>query len=359
MQEAATPETGPADAPASAESIADQIAAEIGNGDGEQPAEGLEEVTQQLVNEAEETSGEPVTEPGPEDEATEPDESPEEPEEGNPEVNDEADPFSKLLAENPDLPVKVKVNGETIEVPLSELANGYSRTEDYKAKTAAVAEERRAVEAEKATVEQRVSEQYANQLEEATNLFAQFDPVLSEAQRIDWATLKATDPAAYVQAQDAVNERLTAIQRMNEHVAQVRQNSQQQQEQLLQQERAQRFDKAADEIVKLRPELADESKFKEFAGQTVEFLKQDGFTGEEIVEALDHRVLRLADDARQWREHKARLAALPERKVVQKSAVKPLTSDGTGSQTPKPRFPVNATREAKGNWIAQQILSEE
>lgn len=357
MQEAATPETGPADAPASAESIAAEIGAGLSD---EAPANDLEEVTQELVNDAEGTTGDSAeAEPEPEEDATDPDEVPEEPEEGNPEVNDEADAFAKLLATNPDLKVKIKVNGETIEVPLSELPNGYSRTEDYKAKTAAVAEERRAVEAEKATVEARVSEQYANQLEEATNLFAQFDPVLSEAQTINWEALKREDPAAYVQAQDAVSARLTAIQQMKQHIGQVRQQSQQQQAQEIEQERAQRFDHAADEIVKLRPELADESKFKEFAGQTVEFLKGDGFTGEEIIDALDHRVLRLADDARRWRAHQARLAALPERKVVKKSAVKPLTSDGTGSQSPRSRFPANADRQRKGDWIANQILSEE
>lgn len=343
MQEAATPETGPADAPASAESIAAEIAAGLGE---EAPASDLEEVTQELVKETE-GNGDSAdeAEPGTEEDATETDaETLADPEESNPE-------------EQPKY--TVKVNGEEREVPLDELLNGYSRTEDYKAKTAAVAEERRAVEAEKSSLDANLKAQYANQLEEATNLFAQFDPVLSEARNINWEALKVQDPAAYVQAQDAVQERLNAIQRMNAHVATLKQETQQRQESEQQRERAERFDKAADEIVKLRPELADETKFKAFAGETVEFLKGDGFSGEEIVDALDHRVLRLADDARQWRAHKAALAKLPERKVVQKSAVKSLTSDGTGSQTPKSRFPVNATREAKGDWIANQILSEE
>jgi hypothetical protein len=323
MQEAATPETGPADAPASVESIA----AEIEAGSGEAPANDLEEVTQELVNEAEGTEGQPEGEPTPEEDATKPDESPEESEEGTPE------------SEEPKY--TVKVNGEEREVPLTELLNGYSRTEDYKAKTAAVAEERRAVEAEKATVEARVSEQYANQLEEATNLFAQFDPVLASAQQINWEALKREDPAAFVQAQDAVNERLTAIQQMKSHVEQVRTQAQQQQAAEAERERAQRFDKAAEEIVKVRPELADEAKFRSFAGETVEFLKNVGFTGEEIVDALDHRVLTLADKARRWDAHEAALKSLP------------------GSQTPKPRFPANADRQRKGDWIAQQILSEE
>jgi hypothetical protein len=356
MQDTATPETGPVDAPASIDSIVAEIQA-----GGESPANDLEEVTQELVNEAEGTAGDSAeAEPEPEEDATEPVEEPEESEEGDPEVNDEAeDRFAKLIAEHPDLTVKVKVNGETIDVPLSELPAGYSRTEDYKAKTAAVAEERRQVEALKANIEPELKAQYANQLEEATNLFAQFDPVLSEAPNINWEALKASDPAAYVQAQDAVNERIAAIQRMNAHVNEVRQQTQQQQTAQAEQERIQRFDKAADEIVKVRPDLADEAKFREFAGQTVEFLKGVGFTGDEIVEALDHRVLTLADKARRWDAHEAALKSLPEKKVVPKSAVKPLTSDGTRSQSPKPRFPSNAPRDVKGNWIAEQILNSE
>ncbi len=345
MQEAATPETGPADAPASAESIAAEIGAGFGD---EAPANDLEEVTQELVNEAE-GNGDSAdeAEPGTEEDATDPDEVPEEPEEGNPEGQSDEPKYT------------VKVNGEEREVPLNELLNGYSRTEDYKAKTAAVAEERRAVEAERQTVEARVSEQYANQLEEATNLFAQFDPVLSEAQQINWQALKAQDPAAYVQAQDAVQERLNAIQQMNQHVAQVRQQTQQQQEQQVQQERAQRFDAAADAIVQERPDLADEAKFKAFANDAVSTMKDLGFTGEEIVEALDHRVLKLVDLAREGMAARAAKQSLPERKVVMKSAVRPLTSDGSGSRSPKPRFPANADKQRKGDWIANQILSEE
>jgi len=353
MDDTATPETGPVDAPASIESVT----AEFEAGGGNETDDKLEAVTQELVNEAEGT-GDSDKEPGTEDDATKPAEA-EPAEDDTPQNSEEADPFAKLLASNPDLKVRIKVNGETIEVPLSELPNGYSRTEDYKAKTAAVAEERRQVEALRESAGEAAKAEYANQLEQATNLFAQYDPVLSEARNINWEALKAQDPAAYVQAQDAVQERLTAIQQMQAHVQQVRSETQQRQQQEMLTERSQRFDYAANEIVKQRPELADEARFKAFASESVEFLKGVGFTGEEIVDALDHRVLTLADKARQWDAHVAARKALPEKKVVPKSAVRPLTSDGTGSIAPKPRFPAHASKEAKGDWIARQILESE
>ena len=343
MEDTATPETGPVDAPASAESIAAEI---LSGGETEKPS-ALEEVTAELVNEAEGT-GEAEEAPETEDDATEPAEEGEEPEESPPEE-----------AKDEQL-VTVKVNGEERQVPLAEAIAGYSRTEDYKAKTAAVAEERRQVEAERQTLETTLSAQFANQLEEATNLFAQYDPVLQEAQRIDWAALKQNDPAAFVAAQDAVQDRLAAIQRMNQQVAETREKHSKAQQAQIESERSQRFDAAADAIVAEYPELADQGKFQAFANEAVETMKELGFTGEEIVDALDHRVLKLVKLAKEGLASRKARQSLPERKVVPKSAVKPLTTDGTGSQTSKPRFPgQNATREDKGSWIARQILSSE
>lgn len=339
MEDTATPETEPVDAPASIDSIAAEIAA----GGDDAPGNALEEVTQELVNEAE-GKGEPEeSEPATEDDATDP-----------------ADDIAAELEEGPpeEQSYTVKVNGEERTVPLSELLNGYSRTEDYKAKTAAVAEERREVETLRVNADAEAKAIYANQLEEATNLFSQFDPILSEARTINWDALKQQDPAAYVQAQDAVNDRIAAIQRMNAHVEQVRGETQQRQQQQMLDERSQRFDHAANEIVRERPELADKVKFKAFAGDAVNTLKEVGFTGEEIVDALDHRMLKAAVLIKEALAARAAKASLPERKVVPRSAVRPLTSDGTGSQASKPRFPGNASREAKGDWIARQILSE-
>jgi len=50
--------------------------------------------------------------------------------------------------EQPKPKYKAKVGGEEIEVELDELINGYQRTADYSKKTQALAEQRRAVEAD-------------------------------------------------------------------------------------------------------------------------------------------------------------------------------------------------------------------
>jgi hypothetical protein len=338
MVDTATPETGPVDAPASIDSLMAEFEA-----GGEAPADALEDVTQELVNEAE-GKGDAEEAPATEDDATE--------------ANDEAEEAPEGTPEEPTF--TVKVNGEEITVSQSELLKGYSRNEDYKAKTAAVAEERRQVEALRANADTEAKAQYANQLEEATNLFAQFDPVLAEARNINWEALKQADPAAYVQAQDAVQARLNAIQQMQQTVANHRGEAQQRQQQQMQQERTERFDTAANKIVEAMPELADEAKFATFASDAIGVLRGDyGFTSEEITDVLDHRVLQLADDARRWRAHQAAQKSLPEKKVIPKSAVKPLTTDGSGSRASNPRFPVKAAREKRADWIIDSILAEE
>lgn len=341
MDLAATPETGP-----ESTSSMDSVVAELLQDTPPTAETALEEVTQQLVNEAE-GQGEPdadeAEEPTTEDDATDPDDEADEPEESPP------------AAEQT---VTVKVNGEDREVPLSEALAGYSRLEDYKAKTAEVAEQRRTLEAKATSIEAEVKGHYANQLEEATNLFAQFDPVLSEARNIDWQSLKANDPATYVQAQDAVNARLNAIQQMRETVEGNRAEAQQRQQQQAVSEQAQRFERAAAKIVETMPELADEARFKEFVGPAVEFLRAEGFTGDEIADQLDERVLMIAADARQWRAHQASLKSLPEKRVVPRSAVKPLITDGSGSRATPPRFPGSGSKDRQVGWVVNQLLSE-
>ena len=333
----ATPETGPVDA-----TDMDSTIAAFMEDAPPSPESAAEAVAQELVNEAE-GKGDADEAPATEDDATEP-------------ADEAKEPETETDTPAPEQTVTVKVNGEDRDVPLSEALAGYSRLEDYKAKTAEVAEQRRNLEAKAITIEAEIKGHYATQLEEATNLFAKFDPVLAEARTIDWQALKNADPAAYVQAQDAVQARLTAIQQMQQQAAEHRGQSQQQQTQQAEQERAERFDTAASKIVEAMPELADEAKFQTFANEAVSTLREAGFTADEIADSLDHRVLTLADEARRWRAHKAAQASLPDKRVVPRSAVKPLTTDGAGSRATSPRLSSNATRDQRTAHVVNQFL---
>jgi type II secretory pathway pseudopilin PulG len=343
-EDTATPETGPVDASNVMESVLSELT------EDKPQADATEEIVAELVKSTED-EGQPATDPETEESATDPIEPEEESEEATQE-----EPEEPAQAEDPIH--KVKVNGEEIEVPLSELLNGYSRTEDYKAKTMALADERRQVEAQKATIEQDVRLQYANELKQTIDMFEALDPVLSEARQIDWDRLKAEDPATFVQYSDAVSERLRMIEQHREKIRQTEQQQAQQTAELAQAEYQQRLSAAADKIVEAMPELAEGDNFQRFATDNIGYLRETGFTPEEINEAIDDRVLTLTDKARRWDALQRAKQGLPAKKVVPKSQVKPLTSDASESSRSSRRIPPKQNREGRVNFVIEELMRE-
>lgn len=92
------------------------------------------------------------------DEAVQADDSVEESDESEESEQQEEQPRERLPES-----VKVKVNGEEVEVTLDELARGYSRQSDYSRKTQQLAEERKAFQAEAEAIRQERA-QYATLL---------------------------------------------------------------------------------------------------------------------------------------------------------------------------------------------------
>lgn len=336
MQEStATPETGPVDAPASLDSVVAELKA-----DAPPETTELQSVVDELKVKDTEGDGEAKA-PETEESATDPIEPDEEAEDATPEEPDEAD---AKPADDPT--VKVKVNGEDVEVTLSEALKGYSRTEDYKSKTMALADRGRELDAKTATIEADVRSQYATELKQQIDQFEALDPVLMEARQIDWDRLKAEDPATFVQYSDAVNQRLTLIEQHRGKIAQIEQEQGQRQAQSVETERAQRLDIAASKIVELMPELAEGDNFQRFATDNVNYLRETGFTGDEIMEAIDDRAMLLAHKARQWDALQAAKATLPNKKIVPKSSVKPMTSDASdSSRASRPKLKSGASRD--------------
>ncbi len=348
MQEStATPETGPVGVSASI----DSIVAEIESGTTPE-SDGIDAVVDELVKETE-GDGQADEAPETEESATDPIGPDEEPEEdATPEEADEAPPADDPI-------VKVKVNGEDVEVPLSEALKGYSRTEDYKAKTMALADERRQLDQAKATVETDVRQQYANELKQQIDQFEALDPVLMEARQIDWDRLKAEDPATFVRYSEAVNQRIALIEEHRGKIAQIEQEKGQRQAQTVEAERAQRLDIAANKIVETMPELAEGDNFQRFATDNITYLRETGFTGEEIMEAIDDRALILAHKARQWDALQAAQAGLPAKKIVPKSSVKPMTTDASdSSRSSRPKLKAGASRDEALAFAVKELMKE-
>ncbi len=101
---------------------------------------------------------------------------------------EEAESQEEVIEESPKY--RVKANGEELEVSLDELLNGYSRTADYQKKTQSLAEQRKAVEAERIKIEEaaKTRETYAQRLQVIEQLLQQ------QNQGEDLSSLKAEDP---------------------------------------------------------------------------------------------------------------------------------------------------------------------
>ena len=241
---------------------------------------------------------------------------------------------------------KVKVRGEEVEVPLDELLKGYSRTEDYKAKTAEVAEQRRNIEVQVAT-------EYADKLEQATALFVQMDPVLQYAQTVDWTALAQTDPAQYVSLKAQVDQRNAVLANASREIMAAREQQSAAMAAAEQQELAQEREALFTAI----PELRDETKFQSFAQQTSKYLRDMGFSDEEITSTTSHRAFLIADKARQFDElMKAKeTAPLKKAPIQPQKTLKPKAAEAP--RAPKKPGPGSSDDDRRA-WVLSQLDAE-
>ena len=152
---------------------------------------------------------------------------PEEGEEPTPEVQQEETPVEQEEQQIEETPrYRVKAAGEEREVTLDELIKSYQLGTDYTSKTQALAEQRKAIEAEKAAVEQakQLRDQYSQRLE-------LIEKVLSEQNKAeDFESLKETDPIGYavkVAEQSQNEKRLLAVQAERQRLAHQQQSEHQ------------------------------------------------------------------------------------------------------------------------------------
>lgn len=187
---------------------------------------------------------------------------------------------------------KVKVDNEEIEVTLEELQQGYSRTKDYTKKTQALAETRKAVEAEKAKIEEakQLRDTYAQRLSVIEKMLTQ------DQGEENLAELKESDPIGYairVAERAEKDKQLQAVQAEKQRIAQ-------QQEA----ERGEQLQKhLANEAAKLRemiPDFRDESKAEIARKDIRSYAKSIGFSDDELSQVYDARAVQTLYKAMQY-----------------------------------------------------------
>ena len=235
---------------------------------------------------------------------------------------EEADSQEEEVEELPKY--RVKVSGEEMEVTLDELLNGYSRTADYQKKTQSLAEQRKAVEAERVKIEEaaKTREPYAQRLQVIEQLLQQ------QNQGEDLSQLKTEDPIAYAVAMAEKVERekqLAAVQAERQRVQQEQMTHQQA---LLQKHIQQEQQKLIEAI----PDFKDDVKGEVIRRDIRNYAKSIGFTDQELSQVYDSRAVQTLYKAMQYEKLMANKGATTKKVATAPKTLRPGTSNPQSSE---------------------------
>lgn len=235
---------------------------------------------------------------------------------------EEAESQEEVVEELPKY--RVKVSGEEVEVSLDELLNGYSRTADYQKKTQSLAEQRKAVEADRVKIEEaaKTRETYAQRLQVIEQLLQQQD------QSQDLASLKSEDPIAYAVAMAEKMERdkqLQAVQIERQRVQQEQQSyTQAQLQKHIQAEQA--------KLVEAIPEFKDDVKAEVVRRDIRNYAKSQGFTDQELSQVYDSRAVLALYKAAQYDKLMAGKSVTSKKVANAPKTIRPGTSNPQSSE---------------------------
>jgi hypothetical protein len=222
----------------------------------------------------------------------------------------------------------VKAAGEEREVTLDELIKSYQLGTDYTKKSQAVAEDRKAVEAERQAVQEakQMRDTYAQRLEMIEQMLQ------PQEENLDY--LKETDPIGYsVKVAEMVQreKQLGAVRAERERINQQQEHDRQMQMQSL----------VAEEMQKLSaslPEFADPSKGEAIRNDIRTYGKQMGFSENELAAVYDSRAVLTLYKAMQYDKLVASKPAITKKVSEAPRAIKPGVSkprDSNAEETKK------------------------
>lgn len=223
--------------------------------------------------------------------------------------------------------VKVKVNGKEIEVPLSEALAGYQREADYRQKTQATAEERRAAdEAKRVATEHAAAVQAERQhLAQIANAYKTqlLGSIPTEAQL---AHLKQTDPTKFLVTMEEIRGRVARVQAIDAEVGQMLQRTEAEAQVARQKAAEQGFKTLAEAI----PEFRDPKTREAAQTEMRSALQAAGYGDQEIDQIVDprivkfvHQALKDRKDAEAYRKLQTRGARTEQRVVEAPQVARP------------------------------------
>lgn len=234
-------------------------------------------------------------------------------EKGQAEDEDEEEPGSdqgRFVASNG----KVRLPDGTVST-VADLVAGNLRDRDYRQKTMAVAEEKRAF-AEQSAAFEASKKQVAEQREYMARLFEAITPPPPDPR------LLQEDPVGFMQAKHQHEQFAEHLKYLQHQMGM----SKQQAETETQRQRQERANAEMERLREARPDLKDETKLKSFAEDIKSAGQAAGFSLQEIAEQVpfDHRMALVLAKAAKW----DRLQANKAKTVQQVKERPPITKGG-------------------------------
>jgi len=190
---------------------------------------------------------------------------------------------SEEAEEQPTRTFRVKAAGEEREVTETELIEGYQLGADYTKKTQKLAEERKAVEAERAKIQEatKLRDQYAQRLQ----MMEQFLQQQNKGENLE--ALKEVDPIGYAVkvAEQAQREKQLAI--LQQEQQRIAQQQQAEQSERLQQHLAEESQK----LTSLIPGYGDQKTGDQIRKDIREYAKSIGWSDQELANLYDSRAV--------------------------------------------------------------------
>lgn len=274
-----------------------------------------------LFSETEETAA-PAndTEENSEQEEQQEEEQAEESEEQEPEESEESEEQAEQTQEPQTF--RVKIDGQEQEVTLDELRSGYSRTQDYTRKTQALAEQRRAMEADAAAYREQRG-QYSAALEQMSAMLAQ------NSREPDWEQVQRDNPtefpAIFARWQKHKEQRATIEAERARLRAEEFTEAQQRHSEVLSGER--------EKLLTAIPSWRDPAVRQKEQREIVEFARSHGFSDAEIAAVTDHRAVMLMRAAMEGHKFQQKKIAAKGKVEKVKAATPGATKTATASTT--------------------------
>jgi type IV pilus biogenesis protein CpaD/CtpE len=179
---------------------------------------------------------------------------------------------------------RVKAAGEEREVTFDELVDGYQKGLDYTKKNQFVAEQRKAVEADRIAIEEakRLRDAYSQRL----GLIEQFLEKQNEGE--DLSALKDVDPLGFAVKVAERTERDKQLAMLRAEQQRIAQQQTAEQQALLQKH----IHAEAQRLAEFIPEYGDEKKSNEVKQTIRSLAKEIGYSDWELAQAYDHRLVR-------------------------------------------------------------------